>query len=76
MSHLLRETIDIINANYALLREDEVSRACVHYWPLLLQVAPIWENIKYQLYMSFVSCHLLLCFAAKDQRQLIPPTFE
>lgn len=68
--------IDVINANYAPLQEDEVSRAHVHCWPLLLQAAPIWENMKYLLNMSFRLCHLLLSFPVKDQRQLIPSTFE
>lgn len=66
--------IDIINANYAVLQEDEVSRAHVHCWPLQLQAAPVC--IKYLLNMSFIPCHMLLSFRVKDQRQLIPSTFR
>ena len=37
--------IDIINANYAPLQEDGVSRARVRCWPLLLQAAPFGETL-------------------------------
>lgn len=67
--------IDIINANYAPLKEDGVSRAHIRCWPLLLRAAPIWGTINYLLNMSIIPGHLLPSFLLKIKGSwCLPPS--